>query len=184
MEMIMFKPHSMSRLLKLFLPMALLTCCSAPASCQQPLVVFLVRHAEKVDASQNSKLSAAGSARAAVLATSLSDAGIEYVHSTDFIRTKKTASPVATKRGVEIDLYEAGDLPALVEQLKNKGGRHLVVGHSNTTPKLVELLGGEPGSTIQDKEYDRLYIVTIDKDGVASTVLIRFGDVFVGKAGK
>jgi probable phosphoglycerate mutase len=152
--------------------------------CQQPLVVFLVRHAEKVDASENSNLSTAGIARAAALATTLHDAGIEHVHSTDFIRTKKTASPIANERGVTISLYDAGDLPAFVEQLKSKGGRHLVVGHSNTTPKLVELLGGEPGSRIQEKEYDRLYIVTIDKDGVASTVLIRFGDAFVREAGK
>jgi probable phosphoglycerate mutase len=180
----MFKLHSMSRLLKFFLPIALIACCSVPASHQQPLVVFLVRHAEKVDGSENSKLSTAGSERAAGLATTLHDADIEYVHSTDFIRTKKTASPVATKRGVKIGLYEAGDLPALVGQLKSNGGRHLVVGHSNTTPKLVELLGGEPRSKIQEKEYDRLYIVTIDKDGVASTVLIRFGDAFVREAGE
>ncbi len=180
----MFKPHSISRLLKFFLLIVLMTYYSEPASCQQPLVVFLVRHAEKVDASEDSKLSNAGNARAASLAATLHDAGVEYVHSTDFIRTRKTASPVATQRGVKVDLYEVGDLPALVEQLKSKGGRHLVVGHSNTTPELVELLGGEPGSKIQENEYDRLYVVTIDRDGVASTVLIRFGDVFVRKAGK
>lgn len=180
----MLRPHSMSRLLKLFLPIVLLTCCSVPAFCQQPLVVFLVRHAEKVDNSKNPKLSTAGNTRATALATSLHDADIQYVHSTDFIRTRKTASPVATKCGVKIGQYEAGDLPALVGRLKSNGGRHLVVGHSNTTPKLVELLGGEPGSKIQEKEYDRLYIVTIGKDGVASTVLIRFGDAFVRETDK
>ena len=169
----------MSRLLTLFLPIALMTCCAEPASCHQPLVVFLVRHAEKVDASDKSKLSTAGNARAAALATILRDADIEYVHSTDFIRTRKTASPVATECGVEVDLYEVGDLPALAKQLQSNGGRHLVVGHSNTTPKLVELLGGEPGSKIQENEYDRLYIVMIGKDGVASTVLMRYGDAFV-----
>ncbi len=26
------------------------------------------------------------------------------------------------------------------------GGRHLVVGHSNSTPSMVELLGGKPGT--------------------------------------
>ena len=184
MEVIMLKFHSMSRLVKSFLLIVLMTCCSEPASSQPPLVVFLVRHAEKVDASEDSKLSAAGNARAAALARILHDADIEYVHSTDFIRTRKTASPVATECGVKISLYEAGDLPAFVGRLKDNGGRHLVVGHSNTTPKLVELLGGEPRSKIQEKEYDRLYIVTIDKDGVASTVLIRFGDTCVREAGE
>ena len=146
--------------------------------------MFLVRHAEKVDSSQNSELSTAGNARAAALATTLQNAGIEYVHSTDYIRTKKTALPVATKCGVKVGLYEAGDLPNLVKKLKSDGGRHLVVGHSNTTPGLVELLGGEPGAKIQEKEYDRLYIVTIDKDGNASTVLLRFGKAFVPEPGK
>ena len=180
----MLKLNSMLQLSKLFLPIALITCCLEPAPRPQPLVVFLVRHAEKVDASDESKLSPAGNSRAEVLATTLHDADIEFVHSTDFIRTRKTALPVATKCGRKVDLYEAGDLPALVEQLKSSGGRHLVVGHSNTTPKLVELLGGEPGSKIEEKEYDRLYILTIGTDGVASTVLIRYGDAFVREAGE
>lgn len=167
-----------SRLLMLILPMALLMVWGAPSSGQQPVVVFLVRHAEKVDSSQDSKLSIAGKERAVALAAALRDAGIEYVHSTDFIRTKKTALPFATHRGLKVELYNGSDLPAFVKQLKNEGGRHLVVGHSNTTPKLVKLLGGEPGTKIQENEYDRLYIVTIDKDNVASTVLIRFGKLF------
>lgn len=178
-NLMMLKRQSMSRLLKLVLPIALMTGCAESASRHQPLVVFLVRHAEKVDASDNSKLSIAGNERAAALANILQDADIEYVHSTDFIRTRNTAWPVATQFGVKVDLYEAGELPALASQLKSNGGRHLVVGHSNTTPRLVELVGGEPGTEIQEKEYDRLYIVTIGKAGVASTVLIRFGDAFV-----
>jgi probable phosphoglycerate mutase len=178
----MFKIQSMSRLMKLVLPIVLITSFSGPALCQQPLVVFLVRHAEKVDASENPKLSTAGKARALTVAKTLRDADIQYVHSTDFIRTKKTAAPIATKSGVKVELYEAADLPALVGQLKGKGGRHLVVGHSNTTPKLVALLGGEPGPKIQEMEYDRLYMITIGKDGDASTVLIRFGEAFASES--
>jgi probable phosphoglycerate mutase len=178
-ELIMLKRHSMSRLLTLFVPVALLTGCAEPALHHQPLVVFLVRHAEKVDASDKSELSAAGNERSAALATILRDADIDYVHSTDFTRTRKTASPIAAECGVEVDLYEVGDLPDLAKQLQRNGGRHLVVGHSNTTPRLVELLGGEPGTEIQEDEYDRLYIVMIGRDGVASTVLMRYGDAFV-----
>ena len=180
----MLKFFSMSRLLKLFMPIALIACCTEPASCQQPLVVFLVRHAEKVDDSKNPDLSTAGNARAAILAETLNDAKIKYVHSTDYTRTMKTASPIAAKCGVKIAQYDAGNLPAFVKKLKRSGGRHLVVGHSNTTPKLVELLGGEPGPKIDEKEYDRLYIVTIGKDHVASTVLMRFGNPFGGATEK
>jgi hypothetical protein len=64
-------------------------------------VVFLVHQAEKVDASDKSVLPAAGNERSAALATILRDADIDYVHSTDFIRTRKTASPIAAECGVE-----------------------------------------------------------------------------------
>lgn len=108
----------------------------------------------------------------------LADVKIQYLHSTDYIRTKKTASPLAEKSSLKVDHYNAGDLPALVQKLKGQGGRHLVVGHSNTTPKLVKLLGGEAGSKINDKEYDRLYILTFLKNGDISTVMMRYGDAF------
>jgi probable phosphoglycerate mutase len=179
----MTKPHTRSRWMTLLLPIALLTCCFQPALCQEPLVVFLVRHAEKVDAGKDPGLSRDGTQRAAALAKALRDADIKSVHSTDFIRTTKTASPVANTCGVKVDLYDVGDLPALVEQLKSNGGRHLVVGHSNTTPQLVELLGGKPGTKIQENEYDRLYVVTLGKDGTVSTVLIRYGNAFIPEAG-
>jgi hypothetical protein len=52
-----------------------------------------------------------------------------------------------------------------------------VVGHSNTTPAAVELLGGEPGAEIDEAdEYDRLYILTIATSGEVSTVVLRYGE--------
>ena len=153
---------------------------SVPADSQnKPLVVFLVRHAEKVDASRDPKLSAAGQERADVLAKTLRSSEIEHVHSSDYVRTRKTAAPFAKKHELKTDLYNPRDLPALVEKLRKTGGRHLVVGHSNTTPKMVELLGGKPGAEINEKsEYDRLYIVTIGKDGTVTSVLMRYGKAF------
>jgi len=139
------------------------------------LVVFLVRHAEKVDESIDPDLSEDGYLRAKELARTLADASIEQVHSSGFIRTKETARPVADLFGLEIELYNPKDLYEIADQLKAAGGRHLVVGHSNTTPALVEILGGDPGSPIKEKnEYDRLYILTITEDDV-NTVLLRYG---------
>lgn len=146
------------------------------AMAEEPLVVFLVRHAEKVDASSDPELSPAGVERAADLAASLRDTGVERVHSSDYVRTRDTAKPTAEALGHEVELYDPRDLPALVASLREAGGRHLVVGHSNTTPAAVELLGGEPGSEIDEKtEYDRLYVVTVGGDGAVSTVLMRYG---------
>ncbi len=53
-------------------------------------------------------------------------------------------------------------------------GRHLVVGHSNTTHDLVTALGGDPGPPIESLEYDRLYLVSMEEGGVR-TILLRFG---------
>jgi hypothetical protein len=63
----------------------------------------------------------------------------------------------------------------LAQSLKQDGKRFLVVGHSNTTTELVTLLGGDPGTEIEESsEYDRLYILTINASGV-TTLLIRYG---------
>ena len=111
-----------------------------------------------------------------MLARTLADAEIEYVHSTDLIRTRNTAVPVAALFGLELELYANSGLHDLAEKLQTLGGRHLVVGHSNTTPMLVEILGGEPGlPIIEATEYDRLYVLTISK-GEVNTVLLRYGE--------
>jgi len=161
------------------LTVTFLGCPSTPVKEHKSLVVFLVRHAEKVDASKDPELSESGKKRSEDLAAVLRSAGLGHVHSTDFIRTRETAAPVATLSGVEIETYNPKDLEGFAKELKEAGGRHLVVGHSNTTPELTKLLGGDPGAEIDEKsEYDRLYIVTIGKDGTVNSVLIRFGERF------
>ncbi len=151
---------------------------SSPA--EKPLIVFLVRHGEKVDHSSDAILSAAGEQRAVALATILRDAEIEYVHSSDFIRTRDTATPLANAHGLEVELYDPKNLPKLVDKLKEKRGRHLVVGHSDTTPAMVKLLGSDPGSRINDEsEYDRLYIVTITNDNFTNCVMLRYGNEYI-----
>jgi broad specificity phosphatase PhoE len=154
------------------------------ARCQEETLIFLVRHAERADdgamtGQEDPHLSEAGSTRAGRLAELLQDAGIDHVFSTNFIRTRETAAPTAEAAGVEIQLYGAGDPEAFATELWNTPGRHLVVGHSNSTPALVAALGGDPHGEIQPLEYDRLYLVTKGPDGV-STVLLRFGAPFSG----
>jgi phosphohistidine phosphatase SixA len=142
----------------------------------KPLVVFLVRHAEKADHSQDPELSAAGRERAELLAKSLRSANIEFVHSSNFIRTRETATPTANEFGLDVTIYDPYSLNVFAEQLRQLGGRHLVVGHSNTTPAMVKLLGGNSGIAINEEgEFDRLYRVTIDNEGRVSTVLLRYG---------
>lgn len=142
---------------------------------QAPLTVFLVRHAEKLTGSDPA-LTLAGDARAEALSDLLADAKIERIHSSDYKRTRLTAAPLAEMIGVEVELYDPRDLPGIAAQLKADGGRHLVVGHSNTTGELTALLGGDGGAPIVEAtEYDRLYMVTTGADGETVSTLLRFG---------
>jgi phosphohistidine phosphatase SixA len=141
---------------------------------QAPLVVFLVRHAEKSAVGDDPQLSGPGQQRAQALAKLLLASGIQQVHSSDYARTRETAAPVAAALEVPVRLYDPRKLTSMAAYLRRTGGRHLVVGHSNTTPELVELMHGDAGAQIdEEREYDRLYIVTVAGDSVA-TVLLRY----------
>ena len=154
-----------------------------PALAQEETLIFLVRHAERADdggeAQDDPHLSAAGYARARALAEMLKDAGLTHIHSTDFIRTRETGGPSAEGTGLEIEAYDHRALEAFAEQLLATPGRHLVVGHSNSTPSLVDALGGDPHGAIGHLEYDRLYMLAVGPNGV-ETVLLRFGAPFGG----
>jgi broad specificity phosphatase PhoE len=146
---------------------------------QQDTVIFLVRHAEKTQTGADPALSEAGQIRASLLADLLAKEDIRHVHSTDYARTRQTAAPIANRLGIEVELYDPAGLPAFAEALRESGGRHLVVGHSNTTTQLVGLLGGEAGAPIDHNgENDRLYQVTVADSGEATTELSRYGEPF------
>jgi len=148
-----------------------------PAQAQAPnesTVIYLVRHAEKVDDSRDPPLSELGLKRARLLAQMLRDADLTHLHSTDLERTRDTANPIALRTGLEVRIYDPQHLTKFAGLLRATPGHHLVVGHSNTTPQLVRLLGGR-SSEIADDEYDRLYVLTIKPKGGATTILVRFG---------
>jgi broad specificity phosphatase PhoE len=142
-------------------------------SVEEATVVYVVRHAERADGSEDSQLSAAGEQRAQLLAELLRDARITHIHTTDFRRTRATAAPIAQATGLTPSLYD-DDLGALAARVRAQPGRHLVVGHSNTIPVIASALGGERGELVAQEEYDRLYILTLTERGT-STVMLRFG---------
>ena len=153
----------------------LLVLALAPASGLADPVFFLVRHAEKLlDAGADPSLSAAGTTRAEALADVLGDAGISRIFSSDYRRTRATAKPLAERLALEIEPYDPRQLRTFADRLLGMNGRVLIVGHSNTTPLLAELLGGEGGPPIEEKsEYDRLYIIVVD--ATTTTTMLRYG---------
>jgi phosphohistidine phosphatase SixA len=147
---------------------------------QEPIVVYLVRHSERAeDGTSDPVISLPGWDRSRLVSEMLRDTGLTQLHTTDYRRTRMTGQPTVEATGLPLEVYDARDLSSFAEQLRESPGRHLVIGHSNTTPQLVEALGGDPGGPIEEMEYDRLYIVTLSGEG-ASTVLIRFGEPYGG----
>ena len=161
----------------------------APAAAATPVssqpqdstvVVYLVRHAEKADdGTDDPPLAVAGQIRVQILRALLADADLTHVHTTDWKRTRQTGLPIAEAVGVEPVLYDARDLDGVAAEIAATPGRHLVVGHSNTTPQLTAALGGDPSGPIQELEYDRLYVVTIVPARPPLTTLLRFGEPFM-----
>lgn len=153
----------------------------ATGSSEEVTVVFLTRHAEaeypyEAD-SRNPPLSEKGQERATALSHALSDAGITMILSTDYLRTRSTAAPLAERLGLDVESYDGGDLESAAARLRSVRGRVYVAGHSNTTPELVALLGGDPGPAIDHVwEHDRLYVVSLGEGGrFLSSVMVRFG---------
>lgn len=141
-------------------------------------VIYLVRHAEKQladPANKDPDLTERGQQRAVQLARVLRDSGINSIYSTDYRRTRQTAAPLAEKLQLPVTNYDPANLPALADRLRASSDNTLVVGHSNTTPQLVELLGGDFVSEIDEaQEYDRLYILIL-RDGKVASLLQRYG---------
>lgn len=148
----------------------LAACASGPDT-----TLYLVRHAEKTAIANDPALTPEGEARAEALADRLEMADLTAIYSTDTTRTKATAEPIAKRLLLPIFIYDGRALEGLADDVKGQTGQILIVGHSNTTPDLARLLGGDPVSEIDEAgEYDRLYVITIE-DGEVSSDLERYG---------
>ena len=143
---------------------------------QATKTIILVRHAEKVDASQDPELSAEGKQRAERLARVIKKYKPGAIYSTDFKRTRDTVGPVATRRHLQIQTYDAKKPDALVDEImKSKTKRFLVAGHSNTIPGLANLLGKkELFKNLDDAEYGAIWIVRIKDGQVRKTEIIPY----------
>ena len=172
-----FRRHKLTQGTVLLLFLLAFTLLSIPV--RADTVFFLARHAEKQDVAEDPRLNEDGRLRAARLADLLTDAGLTSIHSTDYRRTRETAQAVAERLGLEVGLYDPAEPGELLDELTETGGRHLLIGHSNTVPEMAARLGGEPYDAIDEEgEYDRLYVVTLDEEGSASTLLLRYGKPF------
>lgn len=155
---------------------------AAPARVAPSTLIMLVRHAEKAPGTGDVPLSEAGQARARALAEIARETAIEAIITTQFVRTRQTAGPLAAALNItpvvvpaQADVAKhAADVATAVRQ--QAGRAVLVVGHSNTIPSIVAALGGSRFPDLCEAEYDRLFLVVMDAEGVVRTVRSRFGE--------
>jgi len=143
----------------------------------QNKTIILARHAEKDTSETADKndpvLTEAGKQRAERLAKIVKKFKPGAIYSTDFKRTRDTAAPIATRRKLQVQTYDAKKPAELIDAImKSTTKRSLIVGHSNTIPGLANLLGKkELFKNLDDSEHGAIWVVRI-KDGKLRTIEI------------
>jgi broad specificity phosphatase PhoE len=129
--------------------------------------VYLVRHAEKDRSNTQNKdprLTPCGLDRAQRLAEFFQEINLQAIYSTDYERTRETASPVANSKNLAVEIYDPSNLNNMLQRLRAAKQNALVIGHSNTTSVLAGLLTDVDLADIDEQEYDRLYQVVVNDD--------------------
>jgi 2,3-bisphosphoglycerate-dependent phosphoglycerate mutase len=146
---------------------------------------IVVRHGEKfmtgdAEKDRDAPLSEAGKERAEALAAALSEAGIDAVYSSPYLRTRGTVEPLAAKLGLEVVPYsvvekDAQQRIAAKVMAENCGREVLIAGHSNTVPELLRAFGVAEPEEIADQQYDHLYLVRWRAGAPAELLVLHYG---------
>ncbi|MEX0735313.1 MAG: phosphoglycerate mutase family protein [Steroidobacteraceae bacterium] len=132
--------------------------------------VFVMRHAEKATVPpEDPPLSQAGEARALELAQQYGRAPkglrLDAIIVSEFRRTQDTVRPLANRLGIPVIVVPASDPARAAERAldENRGGRVLIVGHSDTVPDIVQELSGEEVGPMRETEYGIVYLVAVPR---------------------
>lgn len=133
---------------------------------------YFIRHAEKADSSKNPDLSEKGLERAQEWKALFSEINFDAVYSTDFKRTLQTINPIVSENGKLLKTYN----PQLVDietfKKETMGKTILIIGHSNTIPKMVnQIIKENKYGDIAENQFSNLYIVTLFENQTQSQLL-------------
>jgi phosphohistidine phosphatase SixA len=132
-----------------------------------PALTVFVRHADRApDPPDDPPLSAAGVKRAGDLSAALHDMKFSAIITTQYIRTRETARPIASALGItpEIVPNNPGQAEAHIKAVegavrKHRGETLLVVEHSDTLPAILAALGVPRLGPICVSVYDDLFVL-------------------------
>lgn len=149
-----------------------------------PTIVILVRHGEKEkEPAGDPPLSELGRKTAERLAVIGEGAGVEVVFTSQAKRTRDTAAPLAARRGLTpnvrnvtretVDAHVRGLAKEILDS--HRGKTVLVVGHSNTAPRIAALLSGKTIPDLDDAtEFDAIFVVIIPESGAPKLVRAKY----------
>ena len=154
------------------------------------ITVFLARHAEKeTTPPEDPPLTEAGKERSQTLMRMLAGAGIKTIYTSQFLRTKQTAEPLAKQLGIEVTALQIKmdsknprkvsdqSFDEVVAKVYEHAGESvLIIGHSNTLSEIIKRLGGDLMPSIDDKEFDDLFVVTIYAKSKAKVLRLKYGN--------
>jgi broad specificity phosphatase PhoE len=133
----------------------------------------ILRHAEKDTTVAGSQMMQAdpplnlkGQERAQSIVRKFKKYKISKIYSTNYNRTKSTVLPLANAEGLSINNYDPKQLKSFADELKSQANESktiLIVGHSNTSPRLVNLLIGKDAyKDLDESVYNQYWIVKIN----------------------
>ena len=141
----------------------------------QKSTFIILRHAEKDTTIAGSTMMVSdppltrnGEKRALEIVEKFKQYKVNHIYSTNYKRTKSTVLPLANSLQLNLTTYDPRKLELLKTELlldSNKGKDYLIVGHSNTSPKLVNLLINENRfKDLSEADYSTYWIVTIKRN--------------------
>lgn len=108
--------------------------------------VYVMRHLPKVEvADKDPELSGAGHKMALALVDTEFMPKVDIGFSTDYQRTRQTLQPSSNRHQFDVQIYDPRNNSSLIETINSQycGKTIIIVGHSNTTPAIVQALGGQ-----------------------------------------
>lgn len=168
----------MSSLLILVLSLFFLSHPSDEVNSEKMTTYYFIRHAEKEFTDLQNKdpqLTEEGLERARKWAEVFKDLAFDWIFSSDYNRTRNTAQIIADSQKKKVAIYDPKNLNDPKFQKKTTGNTVLVVGHSNTNPRFVNLILGENKyQDLDEEEYGSLFIVHIFPNGEKSSEVLYF----------
>jgi broad specificity phosphatase PhoE len=154
---------------------------------QSTTTVIFVRYAD-VDPGDdgNPGLNRAGQRRAEELVRFIGDinvvSSVDAIFATQFRNTQETAEPLAKLLQMPVQVIDADNVRGLTDLIlqEYKGRIVLVITNRKALPQLIQRFHGSKNlPSMDDSEYDNLYIVSIPWYGKVKTLRLKYGAPYI-----